>query len=48
MELARNDLSGHDIVATDLNNQEIVLASLTPFKPMSSIADLASHLLHLV
>lgn len=48
MRLTRSDLSGHDIVATDLNNQEIVLASLTPFKPMSSIADLASHLLHLV
>lgn len=48
MKLTRNDLSGHDIVATNLNNQKIMLASLTPFKPMSSIADLASHLLHLM
>lgn len=48
MRLTPNDFYGHDIVATDLNNQEIVLASLTSFKPMSSIGELASHLFDLV
>jgi hypothetical protein len=48
MRLTRNDLSGHTIVATGLDCREIVLASLTHSELMSSIADLAAHLLHMV
>ena len=48
MRLTRNDLSGRAIVATSLDCQEIVLASLTPSELTSSIADLAPHLLHIV
>jgi len=48
MRLSRNDLSGLAIVATDLDCREIVLASLTPSDLMSSVADLAAHLLHMV
>lgn len=48
MRLTLNVFSGHDIVATDLDSYEIVLTSLTPFKLVSSIADLAAHLLQLV
>ena len=46
--LTRNNLSGHDIIASGLDCREIVLASLTPSELMSSIADLATHLLHMV
>lgn len=48
MRLTRNDISGQAIVATGLDCREIVLASLTPSELMSSIADLAAHLLHMV
>ena len=48
MRLTRNDLSGRAIVATGLDCQETVLASLTPSELTSSIADLAAHLLHMV
>lgn len=48
MRFTSNNLFGHDIVATDLNNQEIVFASVTPFKQINSVGDLASHLLDLV
>ena len=48
VRLTRNDLSGHAIVATGLDCREIVLASLIPSELMSSIADLAVHLLHMV
>lgn len=48
MRLTRNDLSGQAIVATRLDCQEIVLASLTPSELTSSIADLAARLLHVV
>lgn len=48
MRLTRNHPAGQAIIATGLDYQEIVLASLTPFEPMSSIADLAAHLLHTV
>ena len=48
MRLTRNDLSGQAIVATGLDSRGIVLASLTPSELMSSIADLAAHLLHMV
>jgi len=48
MRLTRNDLSGLAIVATGLDCREIVLASLTPSELMSSIADLAAHVLHMV
>lgn len=48
MRLTRNDLSGHIIVAIDLDCQEIVLASLTSFESMSSIIDLATHLIHMM
>ena len=48
MRLAQNDLPGRAIIATGLDRQEIVLASLTPSELTSSIADLAAHLLHMV
>ena len=48
VRLTRNDLSGHAIVATGLDCREIVLASLTPSELISSIADLAAHLLPMV
>ena len=48
MRLTWNDLSGQAIVATGLDCQEIVLASLTPSELTSSIAELAAHLLHMV
>ena len=48
MRLTPNNLSGHAIVATGLDCREIVLASLTPPELMSSVADMAAHLLHLV
>jgi hypothetical protein len=48
MRLTSNNLSDHDIVATRLNNQEIMLVSLISFKSMSFIADLASYILHLM
>ena len=48
IRLTRNDLSGQAIVATGLGCREIVLASLTPSELMSSIADLAAHLLHMM
>lgn len=47
MRLTRNGLSGYAIVATGLDCREIVLASLTPSELMSSIADLAAHILHI-
>ncbi|KAI9764751.1 MAG: hypothetical protein M1835_007514 [Candelina submexicana] len=48
MRLTQNDLSGQAIVAIGLDCREIVLASLTPSELMSSIADMAAHLLHMV
>ena len=48
IRLTQNDLSGQAIVATGLDCREIVLANLTPSELMSSIADLAAHLLHMV
>jgi len=48
MRLTRNDLSGHATIATGLDCREIVLASLAPSELMSSIADLAAHLLDMV
>lgn len=48
MRVTRNDLSGPAIIATDQDCQEIVLARLTPSELMSSIADLAAHLLYKV
>ena len=48
MRLTRNDLSGQDIVAIGMDRREIVLASLAPSNLMSSIANLAAHLLHVV
>ncbi len=48
MRLTRNDLYGQAIVATGFDFREIVLTSLTPSELMSSTADLAAHLLHMV
>ncbi|KAI4228462.1 MAG: hypothetical protein L6R40_008127 [Gallowayella cf. fulva] len=48
MRLTRDDLYGQAIIATGRDCQEIVLARLTPSELMSSIADLAAHLLHKV
>jgi dihydroorotase len=45
MRITRNDLSSQAIVVTDLECREIVIASLTSFELMSSIADLIAHLL---
>ena len=45
MRLTRNDLSGQDIVARGLDCREMVLFSLAPSELLSSVADLAAHLL---
>ncbi len=48
MRLTRNDVSGQAIVATGMDCREIVLARLAPSELMSSTAELAAHLLHMV
>lgn len=48
LRLTRNDVSGIAVVATGMDCQEIVLASLTPSELMSSTAELAAHILHMV
>ena len=48
MRLTRNDVSGQAIVATGVDSREIVLASLTPSELMSSTAELAAYLLHML
>jgi hypothetical protein len=48
MRFISNDFSDHDIVATRLNNQKIILVNLIFFKSMSFIANLTSYLFHLM
>ncbi|KAL9606105.1 MAG: hypothetical protein Q9179_000731 [Wetmoreana sp. 5 TL-2023] len=48
IRLARDDISGQAVVATDMDYREIVLARLTPSELISSTAELAAHLLHVV